>query len=336
MARECKQNVKYSAYDSKIVRSKPLPGSTLYIVTGASTTQSSTTRREISTKILMKNQQSTGSGNRECLPKMEPTTLRYPVGSIVAPGDRLGSVRQAPIPLLTGPGTYSRGGQIFASITGSLQIERNTSTKKQEHGRDEATTTNDTTSTSMSVLVVPKTRHDAVDDIKHGFGATQQVIRQGQTVLARVVRIATQMVMVDIFATEHGLLRHDKPAGVIRREDVKPVSTAATAEQQSVTNAVLTQYYRPGDWVVAKILSLGDTRRYFLTTAEAGLGVIHAVSSTSGQPMVPVSWKEMECPDTGLRETRKCARPPSIPDSLLLQKAQRLETEVSAPMDEGV
>ena len=280
---------------------------------------------------------------------MEPT-LRYPVGSIVAPGDRLGSVRQAPLALLTGPGTYSRGGQIFASITGSLQIERHisvqvgatesqrgsTSTKKQENARDEATITNDTTSTSMSVLVVPKTRHDAVDDIKHGFGATQQVIRQGQTVLARVVRIATQMVMVDIFATEHGLLRHDKPAGVIRREDVKPVSTAATAEQQSVTNAVLTQYYRPGDWVVAKILSLGDTRRYFLTTAEAGLGVIHAVSSTSGQPMVPVSWKEMECPDTGLRETRKCARPPSIPDSLLLQKALQLETEVSAPMDEGV
>ena len=267
---------------------------------------------------------------------MEPA-LRYPVGSVVAPGDRLGSVRQPGSPLrmiqlLTGPGTYSRGGQIFASITGSLQIERNVN--KQGNDQDETTTT-DTTSMSMSVLVLPKTA-PGVDDLERGFCATQHVIRQGQTVLARVVRITTQMVMVDIFATEHGLLRHDKPAGVIRREDVKPVSTAATAEQQSVTNAVLTQYYRPGDWVVAKILSLGDTRRYFLTTAEAGLGVIHAVSSTSGQPMVPVSWKEMECPDTGLRENRKCARPPSIPNSLLFHSAQQQEGEVSTPMDEGV
>jgi len=273
---------------------------------------------------------------------MEPT-LRYQVGSIVVPGDRLGTIRQQlpgsitrRIELQPGPGTYSRGGQIYASITGSLQTRGGDSEPEQASNNNKSGGDAETLSpATVTISVLPNKAAAAAVDGTDGFRATKQVVRQGQTVLARVVRIATQMIMVDIYATERGgLLQHDKPAGVIRREDVKAVTASQSAEQQSVTNAVLTQYCRPGDWVVAKVLSLGDTRRYFLSTAEAGLGVIHAVSATSGQPMIPVSWKEMECPDTGVKEARKCARPPKIPEALIGSSSGQQE-EVPTPMDEG-
>lgn len=281
---------------------------------------------------------------------MEPT-LRFQVGSVVVPGDRLGAIRQQgssgsggtrrPIVLQPGPGTYSRGGHLYASITGSLQ-QTSAGNSDPEQASKNKNAGGDGTGTlppaAVTVSVLPKAA--AADGSSSSFRATLQVVRQGQTVLARVVRIATQMIVVDIYATERGgLLQHDKPAGVIRREDVKAVTPAQSAEQQSVTNAVLTQYYRPGDWVVAKVLSLGDARRYFLSTAEAGLGVIHAVSATSGQPMVPVSWKEMECPDTGVKEARKCARPPKIPEALMSRSScssgSAQQEEAPSPMDDG-
>lgn len=67
--------------------------------------------------------------------------------------------------------------------------------------------------------------------------------------------------------------------------------------------------FRPGDLVVAKVLALGDTRRYMLTTAEPGLGVIYGTSKV-GNTLRVVNWKEMEDSTTGVRESRKCARPP--------------------------
>jgi exosome complex component CSL4 len=51
-----------------------------------------------------------------------------------------------------------------------------------------------------------------------------------------------------------------------------------------------------------------------LTTAENELGVIRAICSSSGKIMAPISWKEMECPETKVRERRKCAKPKDIQD----------------------
>jgi exosome complex component CSL4 len=72
--------------------------------------------------------------------------------------------------------------------------------------------------------------------------------------------------------------------------------------------------FRPGDIVRAEVLSLGDARSFYLTTAKNELGVIYA-KSTAGAPLVPVSWCEMECTATGTREFRKVAKlvAPSAP-----------------------
>ena len=81
--------------------------------------------------------------------------------------------------------------------------------------------------------------------------------------------------------------------------------------------------FRPGDIVLAKVvgpcfmvidgqISLGDARSYLLSTAENELGVVSAVSVAgkrhsslqflhTGFPLVPISWCEMQCQQTGMK-----------------------------------
>ncbi|KAH8835180.1 hypothetical protein DL96DRAFT_1573192 [Flagelloscypha sp. PMI_526] len=69
--------------------------------------------------------------------------------------------------------------------------------------------------------------------------------------------------------------------------------------------------FRGGDVVKGLVISLGDARNYFVTTARNDLGVIFATSE-AGATMEPVSWIEMRCPKTGAMEKRKVAKPESL------------------------
>ena len=60
--------------------------------------------------------------------------------------------------------------------------------------------------------------------------------------------------------------------------------------------------------VRAVVISLGDERSYFASTAKNELGVVFAVSE-AGNQMVPVSWKEFLDERTGVKEGRKVAKP---------------------------
>uniref|UniRef100_A0A8D0V1F0 Exosome complex component CSL4 n=1 Tax=Sus scrofa TaxID=9823 RepID=A0A8D0V1F0_PIG len=87
--------------------------------------------------------------------------------------------------------------------------------------------------------------------------------------------------------------------GTIRKEDVR------ATEKDKVE---IYKSFRPGDIVLAKVISLGDAQsHYLLTTAENELGVVVA-HSESGVQMVPISWCEMQCPKTHTKEFRKVAR----------------------------
>lgn len=81
--------------------------------------------------------------------------------------------------------------------------------------------------------------------------------------------------------------------------------------------------FRLGDIVKAKVLSLGDARSYYLSTAANELGVVYATSEdgelecrdfelTAGAPLLPISYQEMENPQTGETERRKVAKPEDI------------------------
>uniref|UniRef100_A0A4W3IWD2 Exosome complex component CSL4 n=1 Tax=Callorhinchus milii TaxID=7868 RepID=A0A4W3IWD2_CALMI len=87
--------------------------------------------------------------------------------------------------------------------------------------------------------------------------------------------------------------------GTIRREDIR-----ATEKDK----LEIYKCFRPGDIVLAKVISLGDAQsNYLLTTAENELGVVVA-HSEAGAQMVPISWCEMQCPRTHGKEFRKVAR----------------------------
>ncbi|XP_053438867.1 exosome complex component CSL4 isoform X2 [Nycticebus coucang] len=87
-------------------------------------------------------------------------------------------------------------------------------------------------------------------------------------------------------------------------------SAKKMSEQLKKTRLLVEIYksFHPGDIVLAKVISLGDAQsNYLLTTAENELGVVVA-HSESGVQMVPISWCEMQCPKTHIKEFRKVAR----------------------------
>ena len=67
--------------------------------------------------------------------------------------------------------------------------------------------------------------------------------------------------------------------------------------------------FLPGDIIKAKILSMGDSRKIYLTTAENDLGVVFERSSSTKNLMMPLSWTEMISPDNMQKELRKVAKP---------------------------
>jgi exosome complex component CSL4 len=92
--------------------------------------------------------------------------------------------------------------------------------------------------------------------------------------------------------------------GMIRREDVR---------QTEKDRVELSKCFRPSDIVLATIISLGDQSNYLLSTAGDSLGVILATNKY-GYRLEPISWNEMRCPKTGVKESRKTAR---IQESLI-------------------
>ena len=194
-------------------------------------------------------------------------SLRYALGSTVAPGDRICSARKCG----AGDGVYVRGGNIYASSVGKLNLVASGDT--------------------YAVTVV-------LDGGKQR--ASSQVLSVGQVVLGRVVRVITQQAFVEIVSADVTGPLKEKHSGSIRKEDVRAGATEEVGIYAS---------FRPGDIVLCRVLSLGDSRRYYLTTGEAELGVIRASCSSCRENMAPLNWKEMECPACKHKELRKCAKP---------------------------
>ncbi|MBN3312283.1 EXOS1 protein, partial [Atractosteus spatula] len=120
----------------------------------------------------------------------------------------------------------------------------------------------------------------------------------GATVTCKVTSINPRFAKVQILYVGSTPLK-DRFRGTIRKEDVR------ATEKDKVE---IYKSFRPGDIVLAKVISLGDVQsNYLLTTAENELGVVVA-HSEAGEQMVPISWCEMQCPRTHAKEFRKVAR----------------------------
>ena len=218
--------------------------------------------------------------------------LRYKVGSTVVPGDRIGNIRQ----VKAGDGTYIVKGHIYASLMGHLTVESVEAAGEGEEG------------STFQCSVKPRGK-------KSLFAA--QALSIGQLVVGRVLRITPQNAIMEIRLVQGVGALHAPQEGAIRREDARSGAT----EQLSLGDC-----FQPEDLVVARVISLGDTRRYFLSTAESELGVIQAKSRV-GAAMIPISWKQMECPETGEKESRKCAKPMNLKQLQEQQQQQAMEED---------
>ncbi|MED6197837.1 hypothetical protein PIB30_060503 [Stylosanthes scabra] len=130
-----------------------------------------------------------------------------------------------------------------------------------------------------------------------GHKAHGPVPQPGSLVIARITKVMAKTASADIMCVGPKSVR-EKFTGIIRQQDVRATEIDKVDMHLS---------FRPGDIVKALVLSLGDSRAYFLSTAKNELGVVSA-ESIAGATMVPVSWTEMQCPLTGQIENRKVAK----------------------------
>jgi len=124
-----------------------------------------------------------------------------------------------------------------------------------------------------------------------------RVPRPGDEVLAQVTRVTPKLANADILCLGGQALPHAF-AAQIRVQDVRATE---------IDKVQIHASFRPGDVVRAEVISLGDARSYFMSTAKAHLGVLYA-KSVDGEVMVPVNWELMEDPNTKAREPRKVAK----------------------------
>jgi exosome complex component CSL4 len=220
--------------------------------------------------------------------------------SWVTPGDVLGTTAE----LIAGTGTYVLEGQtaVYAGVVG---IKRLTAVAGDAAGR--------------SMVQVesgrPASRLPAVGDV----------------VTARVTKINARMASVDILclhtpvaapadaaaATAAAVSSGASAAGAALATSgsetyILDESLAGTIRQRDVRafdidSVEIYKSFRPADLVRAQVLSLGDARSYFLSTARNDLGVVLA-TSPAGAPMLPINWEQMQCPVTGAKEFRKVAK----------------------------
>ncbi|XP_059619098.1 exosome complex component CSL4 [Phlebotomus argentipes] len=170
---------------------------------------------------------------------------------------------------VAGHGTYERGdGYIYTVLTGQVNIWKEKST--------------------TFIEVKP-------------LGMETIVPTVGDVVTAKITVVNQRFAKCLIFSVGHKILNRSY-RGVLKKEDIR------AAERDSVE---VQKCFRPGDVILARVMPQTELHHYQLTTAENELGVAMAISkndSTGVVPMVPISWDEMQCPETLMKEPRKVAR----------------------------
>lgn len=186
---------------------------------------------------------------------------------IVTPGEVLGKATE----VKAGKGAYvaKHNGVVYASLTGFLRTVSPPPESPDQRPTMEVT----------------------------GLKAHGAVPEPGSVVIARITKVMARMASADIMCVGPKSVR-EKFTGTIRQQDVRA---------SEIDKVDLHLSFRPGDIVRALVLSLGDARAYFLSTAKNELGVVSAESAAGGT-MVPISWTEMQCPLTGQIEQRKVAK----------------------------
>ncbi|XP_026729968.1 exosome complex component CSL4 [Trichoplusia ni] len=173
-----------------------------------------------------------------------------------------------------GPGTYELRGYIYATLCGVLKMEQ-----------DENKVTVVSVESPRTPSILPKA---------------------GDIVTAKITVVNPRMAQCLILCVGSSVLVRPY-RGILKKEDMK------ATEKDRVDPY---KCYRPGDVILGRVLPMTEIHWYHLSTAENELGVVIATAegSPQGVGMVPLSWSEMQCPKTLVKEPRKVAR--VIPENI--------------------
>jgi exosome complex component CSL4 len=198
--------------------------------------------------------------------------------AIVSPGQVLAPTSTH----IAGSGTHVYESNIIASLIGST-VTRPAASKH----------------TKPTISIVPQTTHSLLPNVS-------------SIVIARVIRVQARQLIASILpvspntstttlapypTTTDDSVQYQ---AILRREDVR-------AFEKDKIN--MNESYRVGDIIRAAVISLGDEKNYYISTAGDEFGVVVARSSEVGNAMVPASWREMRDVITGKGEPRKVAKP---------------------------
>ena len=250
------------------------------------------------------------------------------LGRLVVPGTVLGPVDA----LESGVGTYVEGGLVFASLVGRVHLAAGA------NGRRAASVAHFRRRPAPipavgQVVIGRVTRITAgiVNVDIHGVGGS--VLPTPATGIIRVEDVFPSEVSQPYYwvgacvAARGSLARpppclfghSSKPSELVFLP--APVGSFLQPFQVDHTAVSMPNCFRPGDVVKARIMSMGDARQYFLSTAEAELGVAWARCGAGagtaggglagGDVLLPIAWDEIASPTTGAKQARKAARPAS-------------------------
>lgn len=144
--------------------------------------------------------------------------------------------------------------------------------------------------------------HHGAKDVRfigvHGNNkASRTIPSPGDIVTCQVTSIQTNMALCLIWCVNAHVLRQPFKA-MVRKDDMRHHEK----DLLEISKCCL-----PGDIVIGKVIGTGDNGRYLITIADKEFGVVIATSE-AGATMIPVSWTEMMCPKTNVKEERKVAK----------------------------
>ncbi|OBA26061.1 hypothetical protein HANVADRAFT_25909 [Hanseniaspora valbyensis NRRL Y-1626] len=220
--------------------------------------------------------------------------------------------------------------QITEYVPPKLSSLLDPSQSQETTGSDKKETEDDRKLIEYSINIVPFNQDSEVNE-----DLQVNLPREGDIVLARITKINTSAkAILEILALENTALPKD--SGIGSNGSFVSSSTGGTSQLsysiskvtsdlgekfEAVLNSKdvrsterdsvnLADFFQTGDIVRCKVLSIGDSNFYYLSTMGNDLGVIFTRSHGGiGELMYPLDWNTCFGPFTGTEENRKMAKP---------------------------
>ncbi|KAF2104851.1 hypothetical protein NA57DRAFT_71055 [Rhizodiscina lignyota] len=225
--------------------------------------------------------------------------------ALLLPGDSLKSDEHSP-----GSGTHKYGAHLCASICGPVHRSHGSAKRK-------AASTSSKALAHSSISISRPRNAPLLPEVNNAVLAriTRLTPRSAACSILAIYPSSNNSTSTSNAATLPPPPSHVEPIPVPQQSQFSGQIRAQDVRATEKDKVVMSEAFRVGDVVRAVVISLGDQRDFYLSTAGNDYGVILAWSMDDtgtiggGSLMAPLSWQTMKDPDTGKTEKRKVAKP---------------------------